>query len=86
MWGGRRGGGLVPSDPLPIMTSQYSCSVRTFIKLTIIMERIKMIQIPCLDICSILVSGQLPHRSNSSHLFWNLKDLELAQDCRRGGK
>ena len=86
MWGGRRGGELLPSEPVPIMTSHYSCSVRTFIKLMIIMERIKMIQIPCLDICSILVSGQLPHRSNSSHLFGNLKDLELAQDCPRGGK
>ena len=42
-------------------------------------EHIKMIQIPCLDIWSMLLSRQVPHRSNSSHLFWNLKDLVLVQ-------
>ena len=74
MWE-KRGGGLLPSEPV----SQYSCSVRTFLKLMIRLEYIKMIQILCLNIWSMLLSGQVPHRSNSSHLLWNLKDLVLVQ-------
>ena len=31
----------------------------------------KMMQIPYLDIWSMLLSGQVPHRSNSRQLFWN---------------
>ena len=42
-------------------------------------EHIQMIQIPCLDIWSMLLSGQVPHRSDSSHLFWKLKDPALVQ-------
>ena len=37
-------------------------------------EHIKMMQIPCLGIWSMFISGQVHHRSNASHLFWNLKD------------
>ena len=36
-----------------------------------------MMTIPYLDILSLLLSGQVPHRSNSSHLFRNLKDPVL---------
>ena len=28
--------------------------------------------VPYPDIYSMLLSGQMPHRSTSSHLFWNL--------------
>ena len=64
---------LLPSEPV----SQYRCmdlpktdgNDRTH----------KKIQIPYLDIWSMLLSGQVPHRSNSSHMFWNLEDLVLVQ-------
>ena len=42
-------------------------------------EHIKMIHTPCLDKWSKILSGQLSQRSNSSHLFWNLKYLVLVQ-------
>ena len=42
-------------------------------------EHIKMMQILYLDIWLMLLSGQVPHRSNSSRLFWNLKDSALVQ-------
>ena len=42
-------------------------------------EHIQMRQIPYLDIWSMLLSGQISHRGNSSHLFWNLKDSVLVQ-------
>ena len=45
----------------------------------IMVEHIKMMQIPYLDIWPILLSGQVPHRINSSHLFWNLEDPVLVQ-------
>ena len=38
-----------------------------------------MMQIPYLEIRSVLLSGQVPHGSNSSHLFWNLEDLTVVQ-------
>ena len=34
-------------------------------------EHIKMMQMPYLDMRSMLLSGQVPHRTNSSQLFWN---------------
>ena len=71
----RGGGSSLVREPV----SQYSCSVRIFLKLMIKIEHIKMIQLPSLDIWSMLLSGQVPHRRNSSHLFWNLKDLVLVQ-------
>ena len=43
------------------------------------LQHIKMMQVPNHDEWSILLSGQLPHASNSSHLFWNLKDPVLVQ-------
>ena len=36
-------------------------------------------QMPYLDLWSMLLSGQVSYTSNSSHLFWNLKDLVLVQ-------
>ena len=71
----RGGGSSLVREPV----SQYSCSVRIFLKLMIKIEHIKMIQMPYLDIWSMLLSGQVPHRSNSSRLFWNLKELVLVQ-------
>ena len=60
------------------ITSWYrNTAVRTFLKLMIMIEHMKMMQITCLDIWSMFLSGQMPHRSNSSHLFWNLKDPVL---------
>ena len=55
--------------------SQYSCK-----NLSKTDEHIKIMQIPCLDIniCSMLFSGQVPHRSNASYLFWNLKECVLS--------
>ena len=32
---------------------------------------------PYLDIWPMLLSGQVSHRSNSSHLYWNLEDSAL---------
>ena len=34
-------------------------------------EHMKMMQMPYLDIRSMLLSGQVPYRTNSSQLFWN---------------
>ena len=61
-------GGFLPSESV----SQYRCSVRGFLKLMIMIEHMKKIRIPRLDIWSMLRSGQVPQRSNSSHLFWYL--------------
>ena len=63
----RKKRGLLPSEPV----LQYNCSVKTFLKLMIMIEHIKMIQIHCLDIWSMLLSRQVPHRTNLNQLFWN---------------
>ena len=52
---------------------------RAFLKLMIMIKHKKIMQIPYLDKWSMLLSGQVTHRSNSSHLFWNLKDHVLVQ-------
>ena len=63
---GRRGGGSsLVREPVP----QYECSVTTFLKLMIKIEHIKLIQITCLDIWSMLLSGQVPHRTITDRLF-----------------
>ena len=36
-------------------------------------------QIPYLEIWSMLLSGEVFHRSNARHLFWNLEDPVLVQ-------
>ena len=45
----------------------------------LMIEDIKMMQTPYLDIWSMLLSGQMLHRNNSSYLFWNLKYPLLLQ-------
>ena len=37
----------------------------------LMIEHIKMMQMPYLDIRSMLLSRQVPYRTNSSQLFWN---------------
>ena len=85
MWENKRG--FTPPPPTTTTTiqgyssllSQYhNTDVWTFLK-PIMKEHIKMMQIPYLDIWSMLLFGQIFHRSNSSHLFWNLKDPVLVQ-------
>ena len=71
MWVKRRGFTpharlLLPSEPV----SQYRCM--NLPKTDDNISRHKMMQIPYLDIWSMLLSRQVPHRSNSSFLFWNL--------------
>ena len=46
-------------------------NVGTFLKPMLIIEHVKMIQMLYLDIRSMLLSGQVPYRTNSSQLFWN---------------
>ena len=53
------------------MSLHHTTKVWTFLKLMIMIVHMKMMQTPYLDIWSILISGQVPHRSNSSQLFWN---------------
>ena len=62
---------LLPSEPV----SHYSC--KNLPKTDIKIENIKMMQIPCLDIWSMLFSGLVLHRIDSSHLFWKFKDPML---------
>ena len=49
-------------------------------------DHVKMMKIPYLGIWSMLHSGQVPHRSNSSHLLWNLKNPWLVQALSYGRK
>ena len=42
-------------------------------------DNVKMMAIPYLCILSMFLSGQVPHRSNWIHLFWNIKDPVLVQ-------
>ena len=44
-------------------------------------EHMKMIQMLYLDLRSMLLSGQVPYRTNSSQLFWNV----LFQKKKQGG-
>ena len=64
---------LLPSEPV----SQYRCMNPP--KTDDNDGTHKKIQIPYLDIWSMLLSDKVPHRSNSSHLFWNLEDPVLVQ-------
>ena len=56
-------------------------NVGTFLKPMLIIEHVKMIQMLYLDIRSMLLSGQVPYRTNSSQLFWN----GLFQKKKQGG-
>ena len=49
----------------------HNTHVWTFLKLMIMIVHMKMMQMVYLDIWSMLLSGQVPHRTNSSQLFWN---------------
>ena len=76
-WGKRRG-----FNPHAGVIISVTINVWTFLKqkLMIMIEHIKMMAIPYLEILSMLPYGQVPHRSNSQwHLFWNLKDSVLDQ-------
>ena len=75
----RRSGWSLPfMRECPSLVSCYhNIAVRTFLKLMIMIEHTEMMQIPCLDLWSILLSVQVSQRSNSSHLFCNLKDTVL---------
>ena len=68
-------GVLLPSE----LVSQYSRKNLPKTDDMIMIEHIKMTQIPCLDIWSMLLPGQVLHRGNSSHLFWSVKDPVLVQ-------
>ena len=63
---------LLPSKPV----SQYRCMN---LPITDDNDRAHKNDANALDIWSILLPGQVPHRSNSSHLFWNLEDTALVQ-------
>ena len=60
-----------------LVNRYHTIAVRTFLKLMIKIENIKMMQIPGLDIWSMLFAGLVLHRIDSSHLFWNFKDPML---------
>ena len=83
MWEKRRIFTPLPPPPMQgcsSLVSQYhNTGVLTFLKLMIMTEHIKLMQIPYLDMCSVLLSGQLPNTRNSSHLHWNLKDPVLLE-------
>ena len=65
---------LLPSEP--VAQNRYI----NLLKLMIMIEHIKLMQIPYLDIWPMHLSGQcLIHRRNASHLFWNLEDPVLVQ-------
>ena len=53
------------------MSPSHNTDVLTFLKLMKIIEYMKMIQMPYLDMWSMLLSGKVTHRGNSSKLFWN---------------
>ena len=61
-------------------SSLVSCchNIGAFLKMIIMIGHIKMMQIPYLE-KYMLLSRQVPHRSNSNHLFWTLEDSVLVQ-------
>ena len=54
------------------MSGYCNTDVWTFLKLMVIIEHMKMMQIPYLHIWSMLLSAQVPHRTNLCQLFWNV--------------
>ena len=68
----RRGGFTSHGGMLLSPISWYhNRDVWTFVKLMKMIEIMKMMQIPYLDIWSMLLSWQVLHRSNSSYMYWN---------------
>ena len=59
----------------------HNTDVWTSLKLIMMIVHIKRYKYPILTYDQLLLSGQLPHRSNSSHLF-----LHLKVQCSVGGK
>ena len=53
------------------MSQWHNTDVWTFLKPMLMIERMKMMQMPYLDIRSMLLSEQVPYRTYSSQLFWN---------------
>ena len=53
------------------MSRYHNTDVWTFLKLMMIEHIKKMMQTPYLHIWLMLLSGNVPHRTNSSQLFWN---------------
>ena len=68
---GKEGGFTSHTGVLLYPMSQYhNTDVWTFLKPMLIIEHMKMMQMLYLDIRSMLLSGQVPHRTNSSQLLW----------------
>ena len=68
---GKEGGFTSHRGVLLYPMSQYhNTDVWTFLKPMLIIEHMKMMQMLYLDIRSMLLSGQVPHRTNSSQLLW----------------
>ena len=49
----------------------FPCKSATLPNESVSQEHMKMMQMPYFNIWSMLLSGQVPHRTNSSQLFWN---------------
>ena len=76
----RRSRALPPYWGCSSLVYRYqNTDVWTFLKLMVMIQHVKMVQILCHDICSKLLSGQVLHTRNSSHFFWNLKDPVLVR-------
>ena len=52
------------------MSRYHNTDAWAFLKPMLIIEHMKMMQMLYLDIRSMLLSGQVPHRTNSSQLLW----------------
>ena len=81
---GRRGG--FTSDAGMFLPSELFLQYRCFSKTddNDRKNKNKMMQIPYLNIESMLLSRQVSHRSNSNHLIWNLEDSVLVQTLSLG--
>ena len=53
------------------MSQCHNTDVWIFLKPMLMIQRMKMMQMPYLDKRSMLLSGQVPYRTYSSQLFWN---------------
>ena len=78
--GEERGGALLPmwgsSSPqwasqMPVKSQDRCVNLNKTDELMIMIEHMKMMQMSYLHIWSMLLSGHMPHKTNSSQLFWN---------------
>ena len=67
-----------------LLSQHHNTDLWAFLKLMVVM--IKVIQIPYLDKWSMLLSGQVSHRSNLSNLFWSLENPLLVQTLSYRGE